>query len=267
MNKNNPIPPLIIFFCDGEYACGVGTDSSWWFTSEVMQRSDAFVIYDPDRSSLDTFSLAFSDNDYVLKILNLSDVGRGMRYNPFKYVTDDCDVYKLTTALINGTKGLGKIGDIDFLTCETMLINALLNYIHHEAPDYEQNIQMLITALEHMMIEDYQDGFISAVDVLFEDLGAKDPWHTSVLLYGEFMETAGDSGYAMEIAKSCIARLAPFKTPQMEWLMSGDELRLDNITAHKTALFVVDGGADGDIKFLVPLMYSQLYDAHFKQRA
>ena len=48
--------------------------------------------------------------------------------------------------------------------------------------------------------------------------------------------------------------------------MSGDDLRLDNLTAHNTALFVVDGNADEAIKILVPLMYSQLNDALYQKR-
>ena len=260
------IPPLIIICRDGDYVCGVGNNAQWWLTPAVMRSSNAFIIYDPDGSSLDTFALSFSDNDYVLKILNLSDVGRGMRYNPFKYVKDEHSITKLVDALMSGTEGLCEPGDIDFFISETMLLNALISYIHREAPTYEQNIQMLTKVLEHMIIEDYQEGDISAVDVLFEDIEAKDPWHPSVLRYNEFKESVDDSEHAMRIAESCIVRLAPFNTPQMEWLMSGDDLRLDNLTAHKTALFVVDGDADEGSKLLIPLMYSQLNDALYQKR-
>jgi len=77
-NTNNAIPPLIIFRKGGDYACGIDGNLQWWITPEVLRRSDAFVIHDPDRSSWDTFLLAFSENDYVLKTLNLSDIGRSM---------------------------------------------------------------------------------------------------------------------------------------------------------------------------------------------
>jgi len=263
---NNFIPPMIIMRrdCAYTYTCGVDDDAQSWITPEVLRRSNALVIHDPDRCILSTFATTLCGNDYVLKPFNLSNVGSSMRYNPLVYVKDSTGVSKLAAAIISGTKGSGKPGDIDFVVCETMLLDALISYLHYETPEHEQNIKMLIEILEHMIINDYQEGDVSAVDILFEEKGNNEPWNTSVLLYDEFMDAVGGSGHAIHIAKSCIARLAPLNTPEMIDFMSRDELRLDNLTFPNTALFVIDGKAKEDIKFLVPLMYSQLYDALYQ---
>ena len=98
---------------------------------------------------------------------------------------------------------------------------------------------------------------------LFAEKGKIDPLHPSVLLFDDFMDAAYDGEYVISVAESCIERLAPFNTPDMVWLMSGDDLRLDNLTDRKTALFIVDGQADENRKLLVPLLFSQLFDAHY----
>jgi len=264
--SNAAIPPLIILQRECAIPCVINHKIKSWFTSKAIRNANAFVIHDPDNSLWNKYGAVFSLKNFTLKRFDLSDIKSSARYNPFAYLHDDLNVENLANTLINVTNGTGKIGDIDFIVHETMLLTALISFIHREAPDYEQNIKMLIKILEHMIIEDYQEGYVSAVDILFEDKGIAEPWHTSVLLYNNFKEAVGDSKCAMRIAESCLIRLAPFNTPLMIDFMSSDELQLDSLTAPKTALFVTGSGNAVDGRFLIPLMYAQLYDTQRKMR-
>ena len=265
MNKNNTakgsIPPLLIVRHEGNYACGVGNDVLAWITRKVLRRSDAFIIHDPDRSLWDNLMMSFCENDYILKILNLTESEPSMRYNPFMYVKDERGISKFAASLISGTKGLGEQGDIDFIVCETMLLEALISYINREIPTHEQTIKTLVDLLEHMVIENYQEGYVSATDIIFGEKCIEELQHPSVLLYAKFKNATGSYEEVLRIAESCIARLSPFRTRKMSYLLSGDDLRLDRLTAHKTALFIVDGNANEETKMIIPLMYSQLLDA------
>jgi type IV secretion system protein VirD4 len=265
LNMNSPnsfIPPLIIMRKYGNISCGIGSDIKAWLAPEVMWLANAFVIYDPDGSLYADHASTFRDKNFNLATINFTTPNS---YNPILNICDNNGVVKLTNALISATTGLGKLGDVNFLINETMLLNALISYIHHEAPKNEQNMAMLIMILEHMIIEDYQDGYISAVDLLFEETEFNEPWHTSVLLYNEFMDAVGDSGDAMRIAESCLVRLASFKTSKTDASVQSENVVITNLTLGNTALFVMDSNADDNCKFLVPLMYSQLYDANCKK--
>jgi type IV secretion system protein VirD4 len=261
------VPPLIVVRPEGAVSCGDGGDTGAWMTPKAIRQSCAFVIHDPYRELWKTYAPILSDNRYVLKTLNLSTVRQSSRYNPFAYIRGDFGVEKLASALMGGTKGLGKPGDIDFVVCETMLLNALISFIHREAPDREQAVWVLMEMLETMIAEDYQYGDVSTVDILFEQKGIDEPWHVAVSLYNRFKDAVGDCGQAMRIAESCIYRLSPFDTPEMYDFMSGDELGLDRLAFPKTALFVTDGCASRACKLLTPLMYSQLFDSIYKKRA
>jgi|GEM_PF-2287578 len=269
-HSNFSIPPLIIMRREDAFACVINRGIKSWFTSKAIRNANAFVIYDPCGSLWNKYGVFFKSKNYALKRLDLSDIKSSAKYNPLAYVNDDLSAKKLAAALIDGTRGMGKLGDIGFIAHEIMLLNTLINYIHREAPDYEKNIQMLIKILEHMIIEDYQEGYVSAVDILFEDLGINEPHHTSVALYYEFKEAVYDSEHAMRIAESCLVRLAPFNTPDMIDFMSSDGLHLNRLTIPgNTALFVTGGESEEiavDSKFLVPLMYSQLYDTLYQKR-
>ena len=255
------IPPLIIMRGTQFCVCGSGYDTHLWLKSNIMRRSDAFIIYDPDGSLRKQYGRTFTRNSYGIKVLNMEKVKMSTRYNPFEYIRSDKDIPKLVNALITGTKGNGNPGDIKFISAETTLLTALVSYINNEAPKVEQNINTLILMLEYMMPdEDYEEDYDykHAVDFLFEEKEVYDPDHLSVRFYKNFKEMMGND--TKNIIGSCAARLAPFNTEEMKNFMSDDELELDCLHFPNTVLFVIPGNAGSPFNFIAPLMYSQLFD-------
>jgi type IV secretion system protein VirD4 len=257
------IPPLIVVRGAEGVVCGIDSNLDSWLTRDVMRSSSSFIIRDPDGSLWNAHAGTFNDNKFALNVLNLSNIKSSSRYNPFRYVADDYGIHNFAAAIMNGTKGKGKPGDIRFLSGETKLLSALISHIHYEAPDYELDIKMLLTILEYMMPEDYEEGHITAVDLVFEDLARNVPGHKAAQLYHDFKAAVGED--AIHIAASCAARLAPLNTPEMLDFMSDDELRLDYLYIPKTALFVYGTPKKG-CEFLTPLIYSQLFDALNRNR-
>jgi len=263
--ESNLTPPLIIIRSGEVTVYNSGRDIEELITDyDALKRSNAFVIYDPDGSLWNNHAMRFSRYGYILKSLNLSNLEFSSRYNPMMNFYGESGGYKFATALINGTKGLGKPRDVNFTLHELKLLNALISYIYCEVPQLEWNMESRIEMLNHMIIEDYEDGFKSAIDVIFYELGQKEPCHSSVRLYAEFKDAAGNDKQAMKIAASCIKRVSSFNTPEMLSFMYRDDLWLESLPKGKTALFVQDGDAHEDIKLLVPLMYSQFFE--FKHR-
>ena len=79
--------------------------------------------------------------------------------------------------------------------------------------------------------------FKNPVDVMFDELEARDPDHFAVKQYRKYKLAAGKT--AKSILISCGARLAPFDIAELRELMSYDEMELDTIGDRKTALFVI----------------------------
>ena len=97
-----------------------------------------------------------------------------------------------------------------------------------------------------------------SVDVMFDELEARDPDHFAVKQYRKYKLAAGKT--AKSILISCGARLAPFDIAELRELMSYDEMELDTIGDRKTALFVIISDTDDTFNFVVAIMYSQLFN-------
>ena len=249
------IPPLVIVSGTEFAPCGYGGDAHLWLEPAAKRRSESFVIHDPDGSLLQWFGMDFSENGYSVSALNLADIGASAKYNPFEYIRHSKDAPKVAAALICGTTGLGEPGDISLISLETLLYTALIGFIHEEAPHYEMNIATLMEMLEYMEPE---DGFKTAIDCMFEQKEMMGDGQTHVRLYRDFKDLAGED--EQRAVDSCIARIAPLKTPETVDFLSSDELMLGRLTYCNAALFVISVNADPALSFLAPLLYSQLID-------
>lgn len=96
------------------------------------------------------------------------------------------------------------------------------------------------------------------VDLMFDELEAREPDHFAVKQYRKYKLAAGKT--AKSILISCGARLSPFDIAELRELMSYDELELDTLGDQKTALFVVVADSDDTFNFVVAIMYSQLFN-------
>lgn len=260
------IPPLIITRDTQFIISDTNCDAHIWLTPQNMRNANAFVIYDPDGSLHKRYAnTLYHDYKYNIKVLNLANVKLSTRYSPFAYIRDDNDVAKLASALVTGTEGMGKPGDINFLSAEKMLLTALIGLIHDDAADHERNINMINEVLKNMEIQKDDEGnrYKHAIDFLIEDKEAEEPENLSVRLYNLFDELTWDE--QKYVIDSCIKRLSPFNTDEIIDFSSSDELCLDNLNFPNTALFVIAGNNGAPLNFIASLMYSQLFDVLYEK--
>lgn len=72
---------------------------------------------------------------HKIKILNLINFAKSMRYNPFVYIRKEQDILKLVNTIIVNTKGEGEKSTEDFwVKAERLYYSALIGYIWYEAP-------------------------------------------------------------------------------------------------------------------------------------
>lgn len=238
---------------------GSGSGKTRFFIKpNVLQFHSSYVLTDPKGELLSSCGTALLRNQYLVRVLNVVNMKKSMKYNPFHYIHSEKDILKLVTALIANTKGEGKAGDEFWTKSETLLYTALIGYIHYEAPEEEQNFNTLLEMLNSMEVREDDEDFENAVDIMFKRLEKKDPEHFAVRQYKKFKMAAGKT--LKSILISCGARLAVFDIKELRQLTEYDELGLDTIGDRKTALFLIMSDTDPTFNFLIGLVYTQLFN-------
>ena len=104
---------------------------------------------------------AMLKNGYKVKVLNTINFKKSMHYNPFSYVHSEKDILKLVTTLMTNTKGEGSGGDPFWEKSETALLEALMLYLYHYAPEDEQNFTMVMEMLNYAEVKDDEEDYES----------------------------------------------------------------------------------------------------------
>ncbi|MBC1501087.1 type IV secretory system conjugative DNA transfer family protein, partial [Listeria weihenstephanensis] len=239
---------------------GSGSGKTRFFVKpNLMQMHSSYVVTDPKGTVLVECGHLLEKANYKIKVLNTINFEKSMHYNPFAYIRSEKDILKLVNTIIANTKGEGEKASEDFwVKAERLYYNALIGYIWYEAPSYEQNFITLLELINASEAREDDESFKNAVDLLFEELEAKEPDHFAVKQYKKYKLAAGKT--AKSILISCGARLAPFDIKELRELMSYDELELDKLGDRKTALFVIISDTDSTFNFVVSIMYTQMFN-------
>ena len=239
---------------------GSGSGKTRFFCKpSLLQAHSSYVCTDPKGTLLPEIGTFLERKKYRIKCLNLINFRKSMRYNPLAYIRSEKDILKLVNALIMNTKGEGEKSSEDFwVKAERLYYSALIGYIWYEAPDHEKNFTTLLEMINASEAREDDETFKNPVDVMFDELEARDPDHFAVKQYRKYKLAAGKT--AKSILISCGARLAPFDIAELRELMSYDEMELDTIGDRKTALFVIISDTDDTFNFVVAIMYSQLFN-------
>ena len=238
---------------------GSGSGKTRFFIKpNMLQLHSSYVLTDPKGTVINEIGNVFVRENYRIKIFNTINFKKSMHYNPFAYIHSEKDILKLVTTLITNTKGEGKGGDDFWLKAETLLYQALIGYIHYEAPEEEQNFSTLLEMINSMEVREDDEEFKNAVDMLFDELEERSPDHFAVRQYKKYKLAAGKT--AKSILVSCGARLAPFDIAELREITQYDELELDTLGDKKTALFLIMSDTDATFNFLISMVYTQLFN-------
>ena len=230
----------------------------FWLKPNLLQCHSSYVVTDPKSTILLECGNVMLKNGYKIRILNTINFKKSMHYNPFAYVHSEKDILKLVTTLMTNTKGEGSGGDPFWEKSERLLLTALIAYLHYEAPVEEQNFATLLEMLNTMQVSEDDETYQNPVDLLFEDLGKKNPNSFAVRQYKLYKLAAGKT--ARSILISCGARMAPFDIQELRDLTMYDELQLDTLGDKKTALFLIMSDTDSTFNFLISMVYTQLFN-------
>ena len=228
----------------------------------LMQANTSFVVLDPKGEIVRDVGKLLEAKGYEIKVLDLISMEKSHCYNPFVYLRNDNDIQRLVTNLFKSTTPKGSQSNDPFWdTAASMLLLALVFYLHYEAPEDEQNFAMVMEMLRAGAIEDEEEPRSSPLDNLFSELEYENPEHIALKYYHSYH--SGSAKTLKSIQITLAARLEKFNLESLASLTSTDELELERLGEKKTALFALIPDNDTSFNFLVSILYTQLFQQLF----
>lgn len=234
-----------------------GTGKSRYFIKpNILQMNSSYIVTDPSGEVIASTGKCLRDHGYKIKIFNTSDMMHSNCYNPLAYIRDEAGVDMVIECLIENTTGKGGKGDEFFVNAEKLLYGACIHYlIEFGKDDSQKNFTTVLNMINASAVDENDPSKPSPLDRLFDTLPKNSlAWRQ----YKAFKQAAGKT--LKSIIISCVVRLRPFMTPQVEALVSHDNLDLGSIGDEKTALFIITPQADRTYAFLASMLYSQLFE-------
>ena len=230
----------------------------------IMQCNTSFVVLDPKGEIIRSVGYLLEENGYEVKVIDLIDMSKSLGYNPFHYIQSDKDVLKLITNLIRNTTPKGSSTNDPFWEkSETALLEALMLYLYHYAPEDEQNFTMVMEMLNYAEVKEDEEDYESPLDELFKRLEMIDSNSLALKQYKIYKQAAGKT--AKSILISVGVRLAAFNLEELASLTKYDEMELEQIGERKTALFAIIPDNDSTFNFVVGMLYTQLFQMLYYQ--
>lgn len=228
----------------------------------IMQCNTSFVVLDPKGEIIRDVGNLLVKNGYEVKVLDLINMEKSHCYNPFVYITNDNDIQKLVTNLFKSTTPKGSSSQDPFWdNAASMLLSALIYYLWHEAPEDEQNFDMVLELLSAGEVREDEPSYLSPLDILFNRLEERNPYHVALKYYRKYRGSPAKTIQSIQITLA--ARLEKFNLDSLSKLTLTDELDLPSIGEKKTALFALIPDNDTSFNFLVSILYTQLFQQLF----
>ena len=225
---------------------------------DIIQMTGSYVVTDPSGELYRDMAGFLRNHGYKVRLFNLKDIQYSNTYNPFHYVTNENELLNLAKLFMNSTAGEGDKQDFWSGSAEKLLFTVMLYYYHSpDEPATFGNVVRLLATIQF----DKQTGMISKDCKIAQCVvehqqreGTGDAlsvfWDS---IKGQPEETFGGIRATIE------QRLMHWVLPDMDILMSTDEMDFDDIGVHKTAIFLTLPTADSTYSAVANLFYSQLF--------
>lgn len=244
---------------------GSGAGKTRYFAKDnIMNCNTSFVVLDPKGELIRDTGNLLKAQGYVIKVIDLINMDRSHCYNPFVYLRSDNDIQRLVTNLFKNTTPKGtQTQDPFWDQAATMLLLALVFYLHYEAPPEEQNFPMVMEMIRAGEVREDDDEYQSPLDELFDRLERRNPEHIALKYYRSYH--SGSAKTLKSIQITLISRLEKFNLTSLASITQHDEMELWSLGERKTAVFAVIPDNDSSFNFIVGMLYTQLFQQLYYQ--
>ena len=233
-----------------------------YFLPNLLQKNCSYVVVDKEGTLQEQTEQVFRENGYEVKVLDVAHPETSNKYNPFSYIREDTDVLGMVDALTkNFTKKGTLVGaDLALQCAQRCLLHAIVFYLYKECWPSERTLANLVKLLDCAEARANDPDYISALDIIFDNLEATSPDHIAVLCYRRFKEC--HPAAAQKVIVDTKVNLALFKLNRYAELTATDELDIPSIGLKPTVLYIKPTITDQwpANRLLLPLFFSQLLE-------
>lgn len=259
---------------------GQGKSYSELFPNALMGTSN-YVFTDPSGEILLKVGKFLEEEcGYLIKVFNVDEFQKSMKYNPLLYIETEKDYSILVDALnrnIKPNKVSGNTNEFfddakDSLMCALI---ALLKELYPITGDLTKeqieinkskqtlkNVMRLLLLAEQEVKRDKagrEVGHTSTLDKIFEKLEEHDSRSYAAACWKSF-KIGGPRVCNEVIISACAVFSRFFNADDLEWLTSKDELCLEDLASDRPcALFIVTPASDTSYNFMASMIYTQLF--------
>lgn len=243
----------------------------------ILQAHSSYVVTDPKGEILEKSGYFLETvKGYKIHVLNLDNKSGSDGYNPFAYIHPERSGYEervlsLIEAIIINTDGGEKKGGSDpfWDKAERLFLQAVFFFTCEGFVEEEQNMNTVLKLIGMLKIEEENDNHDSDLDYFAQILERKlndadtvnhnaGTMNIGIQQYKEFREKASGKT-AKSIVISAVARLAPFRAPEVRRIFSYDTMHLERLGEEKTAIFVVVPPTDPTFNFIAGILFTQMF--------
>lgn len=243
---------------------GSGAGKTRFYAKPNLMNADcSYVVLDPKGEMLRDCGEHLA-RTHDVKVIDLINMEKSHCYNPFVYLKTDNDIQRLVTNLFKNTTPKGSQSQDPFWDqAASMLLLALVFYLHYEAPEDEQNFPMVMEMIRAGEVREDMEDFHSPLDELFDRLEMKNPDHIALKYYRNYR--SGSAKTLKSIQITLVARLEKFNLESLAGITQTDEMDLWSIGEKKTVIFAVIPDNDSSFNFIVGMLYTQLFQQLYYQ--
>lgn len=225
----------------------------------VRQASGSYIVVDPKGKLHEKHKKYLEEKGYAVRKLNFCQPAdpESSHYNFFRYIKSEQDIIKIAHMIVYSNLNLSSSHiDLFWYDMSEMLLIAVIGYLLNHTNERSQNWQSVLKLLVSCDLSEGDYGERSALDQLFDEVAEYDPDDFSVRMYRGFQSGAGRTRKGVLITLFSI--VGKYDSEELRRLLSDDTIRLGDIGAEKTAVFVVVSDSDRSMDFLVNIFLSQL---------
>ena len=249
----------------------------------LRQANMSYAVTDPKGEIRREVGGLLASRGYEVRCLDLIDLERSDRFNPMRYINPDdpeAGILRLTENIIANTAGNGprrEGGDGFWERAERNLMTALTAWVQFAEP--EPDLTRVMDLLLRMDASETDETMESDVDLMFEaarelvaeyrldperhDEGSRrmlEGLDFAARQYRKFVQGAGET--KRSIITSLGVRLSPLEVGSVRRILSGDDMRLDEVMERTTAVFLALPDTEGTFACLAAIFYQCLFESN-----
>lgn len=262
---------------------GVGK-TAFFLTPNILNAHGSNIINDPKGSLIEEVGCFLEKRkDTRIYTINLCEMEKSMKFNPFLFLHQRQDVTKLVSNLIQNTNNdqiKNNTADPFWEKAERMFLESIFLYIWLECPTttmdkssgevtmLEKNWGTVIKLLDEAQFLDSDSP--TRLDERMGILEKRNPGHPAARVYRKYR--SGPTDTVRSVIMTVNARMQPFDNEDLLNIFSGNEIPLDEIGvgkdgdgATRTDLFLITPDDDDTYNFVPGIVYTLLFQILYRQ--